>query len=359
MKSLAKSRSARLADVARAAGVSLATASRALAASALVHSATSTRVQEAARLLGYVPHGAARALASRRTRTIGAVIPTLDNPIFAGSIQTLQSRLARDGYTLLLGSHEYDLAVEIKVVAALIERGVDAMVLVGLDHDPHLFALLVKAGIPYELTWAVDASGFHHCVGFSNREAAMRVAQHLLGLGHRRIAMVSGYTAQNDRARERVAGVREAMQSRGLGIPDDWVVECPFSIRDARVALQRLLETGARPTAVVCGNDILAAGVLLEAASCEIAVPAALSVTGFDDIDLAAEIVPALTTVHLPVVDIGRLAAERLLARLAGKRVARVERVPVELIARASTAPPAAAARRQRHNAKIALGGAM
>jgi len=335
-----KAKAARLSDVARAAGVSLATASRALAGAELVHPETRERVRDAVAMLGYVPHGAARALASRRSRTVAAVIPTLDNPVFSASTHALQVRLAEDDYTLLLASHEYDLAAEVRMVQAFIERGVDGMVLVGLDHDPEVHRLLAQAGIPYELSWAIDASGFHHSLGFSNRRAAAAVAQHLLELGHREIAVVSGYTANNDRARERVAGVREAVEARGLALAPELVLETSFSIASGRRALDDLLATKQRFTAVACGNDILAMGVLIEAAARGIRVPADLSVAGFDDIDLAAEYTPSLTTVHLPVADIGRAAAERMLARLAGKTVPRVEEVRVDLVVRASTGRP-------------------
>jgi LacI family transcriptional regulator len=260
--------------------------------------------------------------------------------VFSASTHALQVRLAEDDYTLLLASHEYDLAAEVRMVQAFIERGVDGMVLVGLDHDPEVHRLLAQAGIPYELSWAIDASGFHHSLGFSNRRAAAAVAQHLLELGHREIAVVSGYTANNDRARERVAGVREAVEARGLALAPELVLETSFSIASGRRALADLLATKQRFTAVACGNDILAMGVLIEAAARGIAVPGQLSVAGFDDIDLAAEYTPSLTTVHLPVADIGRAAAERMLARLAGKTVPRVEEVRVDLVVRASTGKP-------------------
>jgi LacI family transcriptional regulator len=333
--------SAKLSDVARAAGVSLSTASRALAAPELVQSETRGRILAAASRMGYVPHGAARALASKRSRTIGAVVPTLDNPIFASSVQALQQRIAREGYTLILGSHEYDLDAEVKVVSALVERGVDGIVLVGLDHSPELHRLVAKAAIPCELTWATDAGRQHYSLGFSNRNAAARIAQHLLELGHREFAMISGQTTSNDRARERVAGVREALAAHGIELRAPRVKEIPFSIPGARAALGQLLDAGERFTALVCGNDLLALGALLEAAARGVEVPRRLSVTGFDDIDLAGEFAPALTTLRIPVAEIGRLAAERMLARLSGRDVPRAQEVPVDLVVRASTASPA------------------
>ena len=332
-------RSARLADVALAAGVSLSTASRALADPDLVHPQTRQKVDEAARMLGYVPHGAARALASRRSRTVGAIVPTLDNPIFAHSTQALQRALAEAGYTLLLASNEYDTEVELQVTRALVERGVDGLVFVGTDHLPELYHFLARASMPFELIWAIDPNRRHHCVGFSNRLASIRMTQHLLDRGHREFAVVAGYTAHNDRQRERVAGVREALAAHGLELPAQRCLETSFSVAGGRAALGQLLARAPAPTAVVCGNDILAFGVLFECATRGIAVPAEMSVAGFDDIELAAEVSPALTTIHVPTATIGRRAAERLLARLAGKRMPRVEEVPVHLVERASTGP--------------------
>jgi LacI family transcriptional regulator len=329
-----KKRSARLSDVARIAGVSLTTASRVLSEPDRVHHSTLSHVREVMAQLGYVPHGAARALASHRSRTVGAIIPTLDNPIFAGSTQALQTQLYRAGYTLLLGSHEYDLEAETFVASALIQRGVDGMILVGLDHAPMLYRLLETADIPYELTWALDPACFHHSLGFSNRHSAIEVVRHLLALGHREMAVISGYTAQNDRARERVAGVREALQSNGIRLSPEQIIETGFSVANGRKAMAALLEqdTSRRITAIVCGNDILAIGALLEAAARGIPVPDALSVTGFDDIELAAEFIPPLTTIHLPVVEIGTLAGERMLKRINGEEVSKISEVRTELI---------------------------
>ncbi len=150
--------------------------------------------------------------------------------------------------------------------------------------------------------------------------------------------MVSGHTQSNDRARERVAGVRDTLLAHGLALPAERIVETEFSIRRGREALATLLAADTGITAVICGNDILAMGVLIEAGSRGIRVPQDLSVTGFDDIDLAREWSPALTTMRLPVAQIGRRAAERMLARIEGSGVSLTEEVQVELIERESTA---------------------
>lgn len=333
-------RKAKLDDVARAAGVSLATASRALSSPQLLKPATLVRVLNAARLLGYLPHGAARALASRRTHTIGAVIPTLDNAIFANSTQAMQRELGEHGYQLLLGSHEYDPERDFQVTRALLERGVDGLVLVGTDHSPALYQLLLGFGSPYVLTWSIDESGHHHCVGFNNRAAAARVTQYLYDLGHRAFAVISGFTAHNDRARDRITGVREALIARGVTLDPRRVVETSFSVQSGREALRLVLQPEPRPTAVICGNDILAHGAMLEALALGIDVPGALSITGFDDMELAAQIPPGLTTIRIPTAEIGRRTAQHLLARLAGEKTDKRTELPVELVVRGSTAPP-------------------
>lgn len=331
--------SPRLSDVARAAGVSLATASRALAESSLVRDDTRERVRKLARMLGYLPHGAARALATRRSRTIGAVFPPVDNPIFAAATQALAHELAAAGYTLLLATHEYDPEAEIGAMRALLERGVDGMVLIGMDHNPALYELISRSGVPYELTWSLDYAGHHHCVGIAHRLASVRITQHLLDLGHREFAVIAGFTAHNDRARERLAGVREALAGRGIELPTARVIETDFSIPQGRRALIQLLDRAAGFTALVCSNDLLALGALTECVRRGLRVPDELSIAGFDDIDMAAEVTPALTTVHVPAAEIGRLAAERMLARLAGREVPKLEEVRADVVIRQSTGP--------------------
>jgi LacI family transcriptional regulator len=334
--------SPKLSDVARGAGVSLATASRALSDPELVRADTRSRVRDVAAMLGYVPHGAARALATRRSRTIGAVFPPVDNPIFAAATQALAHDLAAAGYTLLLATHEYDPAGELGATRALIERGVDGVVLVGMDHDPALFELLSRSDVPYELMWSLDSSGHHHCIGVAHRLASIRVTQHLLDLGHREFAVIAGHTGHNDRARERLAGVHEALAGRGIALRAERVFQTDFSVPHGRRAFAELLGRAPGFTALVCSNDLLAIGALTECLRRGIAVPQRISITGFDDIDMAAEVTPALTTVHVPAAEIGRIAATRMLARLAGGAVPRLQEVRAEFVLRQSTgAPPA------------------
>lgn len=331
----------KLRDVAKRAGVSTATVSRALTSPEKVSVEALRRVREAVREFGYLPHGAARALRSRRTRTIGAVIPTLDNAIFANATHALQKTLEESGYNLLVACHEFDLKAETEITQSLIERGVDGVVLVGLDHEPALFELLGSFHVPYVLTWAIDPNGRHPCVGFRNREAAARVAGYLLDMGHRRIAMIAGETGSNDRARERVTGVREALQARGLELDAARLLEAPYTFDAGRQAMRTLAHLDPAPTAIICGNDVLAIGAINEARSLGLQVPAQVSITGFDDLQISSLIIPALTTVRVPTRELGQQAALHLLSLIAGAAVNPLRELAVELIVRDSTAPPA------------------
>lgn len=326
--------------MARLSRVSTATVSRALSVPHKVKPATAARINQVVATLGYVAHGAARALASRRTRTIGAVIPTLDNAIFAKTVQALQRTLEGAGYMLLVASHEFDATVEVRVTRTLIERGVDALVLLGTTHHDCLLEMLDAQQLPYVLTWALDATGRLPCVGFDNRAAGVRIARHLLELGHRDIAMISGVTAGNERARERQEGVRAALEERGLALAPHRLVEESYTLAGGRSGLREILANGPAPTALVCGNDVLAIGALAECHDRGIAVPAQLSITGFDDMEIAAVVTPALTTLRFPALDVGALSAQHLLARLAGREAQMRTELPVELVVRGSTAPP-------------------
>ncbi len=334
---------AKLADVARLAQVSAATVSRALSQPRLVSKATLKCVTAAAEQLGYVLHGSARALRSRRTRTVGAVLPDLGTLLFAKAAHALQRTLEEGGYTLLLACHEFDLKTELNVTRSLLECGIDGLVLVGTEHEADLFALLAGLRIPYLLTWALDRSGSHPCVGFDNRVAAMRIASYLLDIGHREIAVISGVTAGNDRARERLAGARAALAERGVGLPPSRVVEKPYSLAAGREAMRALLGIEPQPTAVICANDVLAMGAVMECQSRGIAVPGTISVTGFDDTEAASILVPALTTVRVPMHELGYAAAQQMLARLNGGAGVPLTELAVDLIVRGTTAPPARA----------------
>ncbi len=330
----------RLADVAREAGVSTATVSRVLNTPAVVTPELRASVQAAVDALGYVPYGPARALASQRSNAIGAIIPTVDNAIFAATVQGLQTELQKSGYTLLLASSDYEPGREQREVQALIEYGIDGLMLVGEDHDPQVYASLELKGLPYVNTWIYRMDSPHPCVGFDNRGGAFRLTSHLLDIGHRAIAMVAGVRRGNDRARERVIGVEAALAERGLKFAPGHLIERPYEIAHGRRAARDLLESSRPPTAIICGNDILAFGVMFECRARGLDIPGQMSITGFDDVDLARHLDPPLTTMRVPAREMGRVSAEYLLARLSGENPSPKTELELSLIIRGTTTPP-------------------
>ncbi|HZH06606.1 MAG TPA: LacI family DNA-binding transcriptional regulator, partial [Lautropia sp.] len=218
-------------DVARLAGVSTATVSRALNRPDRVDPQTRRRVLEAAAKLRYVPHGAARSLRSHRSKMIGAVVPSFDYALYARTTSALQQRLDARGYSLVLAEQHYDLAAELRVARQLVQHGVDAFVFVGLDHDPALFSLLEDYGRPYVLTWGIDPHYRHPSIGFDNQAATAEITRHLLQLGHTRFGLLSAPVAGNDRARARGAGVRQALSEAGLDLPAPYVAYEPISLQ--------------------------------------------------------------------------------------------------------------------------------
>lgn len=342
-------RTATLHDVARAAGVSTATVSRAFNRPDTVREALRQRVQAAAAELRYIPNDAARALASHRSRVIGAIVPTIDNAIFAQGVAAIQARVEAAGYGLLLAACDYDLERELAQARTMVGRGIEGLVLVGTRHHPALRDLLREHRVAYVCQGAFAPAEEPACVGFDNRRAAYVATRYLLELGHRRIGMVAGIRKDNDRAAGRVEGMRTAMAEAGLALPatageaaqaaDGWLVESAYAYEAARLATRQLLAGVRPPTALVCGNDILALGALRECQARGVAVPGQMSIVGFDDLAPARQASPALTTIRVPTTQMGEAAADFILAALAGESPPAVE-IPFRLVIRASTGPP-------------------
>ena len=338
-------------DVARAARVSSATVSRVLNSPERVDPHTRERVLEAVRLLRYVPHGAARSLRSRRSRMIGAVVPSFEYALYARTTSALQRRLNAQAYSVVVAEHHYDLAKEMSVAAQLIEHGVDAFMFVGLDHAPELFALLEEHQRPYVLTWGADPRSPHPNIGFDNAAATHALTRHLIGLGHRRFGLLSAEPQHNDRARARGAGLKRALREAGLALDPRHVRYAPISLRAAEAAMSELLMLADRPTAVLGTNDVFGVGALLACRRLGVRVPEDISITGVDNTELGETQQPGLTSVATPIVEIGTAAAEHLIARLEGRVWERCLSLPVQLVFRTSTGPAPKARRGVRQGA--------
>ncbi len=325
-------------DVAKAAGVSVATVSRALNGSEAVSGELRRHVAAIADSLNYTPHAAARALASQRSSTIGAVIPTLENVNFAVGIEALQRRLSDAGYTLLLASSNYNADEELRQVKALAAHGVAGMMLVGRAHAPGMYEFLAAKKIPYVNAWVVDPG--QPCVGFDNREIGRALASYLIDLGHTRFGVIAQLTVSSDRAMDRVAGIRESLGRHGLPPPQERLTSQPYKIIEGQLALRSLIQSSEPPSAVICGTDTLAFGAMIEAQQLGLSVPRDLSIAGINDAEFAAYLTPPLTTIRLPADEVGVRAADYLLGCVAARPMVAATRVPFSLIVRGSTAPP-------------------
>lgn len=328
-------------DVAQRAAVSIATVSRALNNPGSVRAELRARIDAAASELGYIPDAAARALSSRRTRTIGAVIPTVDNAMFARGVEALQRYLSLKDYLLLLATSGYEPEVEHRQAQNMISRGVDGLILRGDVHTEGLRRLLATQRIPFVNVGVYHPDRPSACVGANNELAAYRACRHLIGLGHRRIGMVAALARHNDRASARVQGVQRALAEAGLALEPRWMVEVPYHLDDARQAARTLLPPtpADRPTALICGNDVIAYGVLLEAERRGLHVPQDLSVMGFDDLEWSRHLRPSLTTMHLPTDEVWTRAGEYLVNTLAGQPATLHHEVEASLVVRESTGP--------------------
>jgi len=328
-----------LRDVARVAGVSTATVSRAMNNPAAVSEELRDRIASVVRHLGWVPHGAARALATRRTGTIGAVFPTLTHGDFARAIQALQSELSEAGYTLLLACSEYDAEQEYRQVRKLIERGVDALLLVGEAHHRDLKELLDKNRIPYVNTFVYNPSTHGTCVGPDNHKALHKLTRYLIDLGHRSFGVVAQSTDNNDRAQARLQGIRDALAEQSIAIQPRHFAQGYWGINEGRQLFRRILAAEPWPTAVICGNAYLTVGALLESQAMGIAVPGEMSIVGYDDIEIMSELPIPITTVRVSSDEVGRRAARLLVAKIEGRPAETSYECDAEVIVRGSSGP--------------------
>lgn len=325
-------------DVARAAGVSQATVSRALRDERGVSPETRTRVRDAARELGYVTGHTGRALVTRRTRKIGVVSAALSNPFYPALIAPLQLALDRHGLQTVLVTESDQQS---RGMSALMDGSLDGIVLTTCERTSELPAELAARGIPYVIAnRSVDAITADTCV-VDNRRGAAMVADLLVELGHQRIAAIMGPDSTST-GHERSAGFLDQLRALGLPVDSLAIVRGPFDPATGRAGLERLFgEESVSPTAVFCGNDVIALGVLDAAMGLGVRVPEDLTVVGFDDIPLAAWGRFDLTTVNVDLGQMAETVADALVARL-HEPDAPTRHVVLDphLLARGTHAPP-------------------
>lgn len=341
-------------DVARAAGVSVATVSRVFNDSAPVTTDTRERVEAAAVRLGYSAHGAARSLITSRTSTVGVLLPDLHGEFFSEIIRGIDQAAQRRGYHLLVSSSHNNRS-ELEAAVRAMRGRVDGVIVMAPTNDMRASVQGIASRFPLVLLSDTAAPGDYDALGVANRQGGIDATRHLLGLGHRRIAIVRGPDHNHDAA-DRLDGYLAALDE--AGVPRDRALELPgdFTESSGHAAAERLLRRGRRPTAIFAANDATAIGVLSALHDRGVRVPEDVAVVGFDDIPTARYITPALTTIRVDICGLGARAATRLLQLVANgtARTHAREVIPATLVVRRScggaAGPPAPRARGRRSN---------
>lgn len=305
-------------DVARRANVSSATVSRVLSNPDRVSPQARERVFEAVRETGYILNEAARSLRLRSSKTIVAAMPHIGDPFYSTILETVIGTAAKRGYAIL-ATTKLEGAPSRWLSDYVQSSRADGLLIFDGSLETHLLHELGPAGVPLPLVAAYDEPPDPevNSVVTDNRAAAGRAVQHLVQLGHRRIAHVTGYS-RTAAPNERLIGFREAMQAAGLSVVDDWVVTGNYTMESGMAAAERLLYAAEPPTAVFCANDESAIGFIAGLGRAGLHCPHDVSVIGFDDISVVPFISPPLTTMRQPREDIGRIATDSVIDIIEG-----------------------------------------
>jgi len=324
-------------DVAKAAGVSHSTVSRALADNPLIAQATRARVQRIAKKMGYAPNAIARGLVTRRTHAIGVIVTSIADPFVSEVVRGIEETAGDHQYRVFLGTSHNDPAREVNLVKAMREWRVDGVIVassrVGALYKPMLKAI----GAPIVVINNEHAGSYIHSVAVDDVQGAELATRHLIEQGHRVIGHISGPAGYSS-SDNRLAGYRRALTK--ARIPFDASRVIPGNGRaDGGEQVTQLFARSPVPTAIFCYNDMTAIGALAALKRRGLRVPDDISLIGFDDIPFAAYVDPPLTTIHQPKDEMGRLATGMLLDLLSGKKVANVM-MEGKLIVRESSSPP-------------------
>jgi DNA-binding LacI/PurR family transcriptional regulator len=327
-------------DIARLARVSHPTVSRALQNSPLVNAETAAKIRKIADEAGYRASAVARGLVTRRTRTIGLVVTTVADPFASEVVCGIEQTANDHGYSVFLADSNADPVREKKVVQAFAERRLDGIIVTSSRVGALYLPLLAEMMVPIVLVNDQHPGAFVHSVMIENLEGMRAAAEHLAGLGHRRIAYLGdrlGY--QSDV--ERFAGYRAALDTAGLPAAPELVVHGDGKPEAAMTAMEQLLALDHPPTAVCCYNDMSALGAMRQCRARGLRVPEDISIAGFDDLFFASYTQPPLTTVRQPMRRMGQLAMENLFKLMSGEESVAQIKVKAELIVRESTAKAA------------------
>jgi DNA-binding LacI/PurR family transcriptional regulator len=308
-----------ISEIARIVEVSQATVSRVLNSPHLVKRETREKVLTAFEKHDYVYNAIAGGLTKKRSATLGLIIPTITNPVFAIFTKGIQDAAKNRGYSILLGNTDYSYDSELKLVTLFHEKRVDGMIFTGAPGNEKSIEFMKRLKIPYLITWEKIADKSTYFVTFDNVKTGRVVTDYLISLGHRRIGMVAGRFSETGRAYKRWLGYKQSLERHAIPYDEKLVIENEYTVIAGKEAMARLLGIPDSPTAVFCGNDILAFGAMAAVREAGCRVGTDVSIVGFDDLEASEVTDPPLTTVRVPGYKMGTLGAETLIGLIEGE----------------------------------------
>jgi LacI family gluconate utilization system Gnt-I transcriptional repressor len=323
-----------LQEVAKLAGVSPITVSRALNRPELVAPQKLEAVRAAIERTGYVPNLLAGGLASKKSRLVAAIVPTIGNSVFADTIERFTDRMSQSGYKVILGMSDYREDKEEELLAAVLGRQPDAVFLTGINHSRTTRTRLLAAKVPVIEVWDYTPTPIDMVIGFSHESVGRSVAVNLFDKGYRKFGLVF---AADDRARMRQAAFLAALAERGVTDVQISTIATPGSFKKGRDGTAELLDSGKPVEVIFCSSDVLAYGVITEAQVRGLSIPSDLAVFGFGDLEYAPYTSPALSSVHIDRNLLGLRAAEMLLARIEGGETEKIVDIGFSIVDRDST----------------------
>ncbi len=326
-------------DVARLAGVSTATVSRVINSADSVRDETRKKVLLAMKKCNYKYNALARGFVTKKSNTIGLIIPTISNSVFAESTLGVQEYADQKNIRVVLGNSYYKYSQEENLIKVLRENQVDGLIITTTNLKGEILKSLVDENFPFVLLFSTVKGGPISAVGIDNYRGGYIATEHLISLGHKRICMVAGNFSMTDRSFHRWHGYKKCLRDKGIAYDKELLVQTDYSLSGGRDSIKKLLSLPSPPTAVFCSNDHIALGAMKGAREAGLTLPKDLSIVGFDDMQTASYMVPPLTTIHQPAYEMGKRAAKLLLQLIAKESKPVQEMMDSRLIIRESTSP--------------------
>jgi DNA-binding LacI/PurR family transcriptional regulator len=329
-------------DVAKMAGVSSATVSRAIHEPRLLHPRTLRKVQAVMAQQGYIYNAMAGDLSRRKSSVIGLFLPTSESAKISTTAIALQDVVNKHGFPIIINNTFFDASLELSLLRQCRERALSALIFIGcMKQNESMIHSIAKDEIPCAFLWDTLENTPYHYVGIDNFSASYDMMRYLLGLGHRRIAFAGAMSMQVGRVEKRLNGYLRALEEYDIPLRNEYVLEFPPTLDNGLLAMRSFLALPEPPTAVFFASDMLAIGALTACREAGVNVPDQVSIAGFDDINFAAHAYPPLTTVRVPAQEMGAIAGHCMIDLLRHKKDASFQHVlPTSVMIRETCAPP-------------------